>query len=428
MKQNLTNTFVKQLQPQSSRYWITDLRCPGLTLAIYPSGTKTYYYRYKHKGSRKNNSVKIGSAQALSINAAREATAVIIGELAKGIDPKAKQKQKLKEEEKAKSASTLELFVYIDAYYAPYAKMTSVCADEIVSALKREFEFIKNKPINKIDGLDIDLWRSKRKTDITFARIKRIYTYLKACINTALKHYKLIDRFELQNYTLKRRIDERVNPPKVRYLSNNEEAQLLKALDNRDQELREKRLRYVDWQSKRNHSKKKLRPFSDNDYPDHITPIIIIAYHTGFDIGDIFDIHWEHVDFPNNQIRKVRNKTKHKAENPQPVVVPMSIKVKNILEQWGKQHGTTGRIFNSPITDGRLNNITKAWISVSKNACLEDFRLKDLRHTFGSWLAINGVDILQIRDLMGHTNVKTTQIYAHLCPKQKQQAVMAVFS
>ena len=56
------------------------------------------------------------------------------------------------------------------------------------------------------------------------------------------------------------------------------------------------------------------------------------------------------------------------------------------------------------------------------------FGRDNLRHTFGSWLAIESVDILQIRDLMGHTDVKTTQVYAHLCPDRKEQSVLNVFS
>jgi hypothetical protein len=74
----------------------------------------------------------------------------------------------------------LQLFNYIDNYYEPYAKLHSVTADEIVKALKREFESLKNKPTNQITSKDIDSWRSKRSDQITFARIKRIYTYLKA--------------------------------------------------------------------------------------------------------------------------------------------------------------------------------------------------------------------------------------------------------
>lgn len=239
---------------------------------------------------------------------------------------------------------------------------------------------------------------------------------------------RLVDYLEHILQAVERIQDYTEDPPKIRYLSKAEEGRLLQALQERDQALRERRARYVAWQSKRNHKKQHQEPFAEEEFPDHVTPIIILAYQTGFDLGDIFDLHWEHIDFPNNQISKIRNKTSHKADNPQPVVVPMSPKVKNTLEQWGKQHGMRGRIFKSPITGGRLDNISKAWRSVLEAADLKDFRFKDLRHTFGSWLAIESVDILQIRDLMGHTDVKTTQVYAHLCPDRKEQSVLNVFS
>jgi integrase len=44
-------------------------------------------------------------------------------------------------------------------------------------------------------------------------------------------------------------------------------------------------------------------------------------------------------------------------------------------------------------------------------------RLHDLRHTYGSYLAMAGVDLLTIGTLMGHLNIKSTQIYAHLSPE-----------
>ncbi len=68
----------------------------------------------------------------------------------------------------------------------------------------------------------------------------------------------------------------------------------------------------------------------------------------------------EHIDFDNNQIRKIRNKTEHKQDNPQPVVVPMSPHVRDVILQWGKQHGTSGRVFKSSKNGGRIDNITKA--------------------------------------------------------------------
>ncbi|RLQ20273.1 DUF4102 domain-containing protein [Seongchinamella sediminis] len=431
MSQKLNATVIKNLKPKAKRYLVTDSQTPGLVLKVSPNGGKYFYYRYRPSGSSRVLEEPIGNASILSLADARDAVAIKAGEVAKGIDLRAARRA-VREQEALDAGEAnnahLHLFNYIDNYYSPYALEHSVTGAEMVKTLKREFEFLKDKPIDQIDSRDIEQWRSSRGRNVTFARIKRIYTYLKACINTAVKHYKLIDRFELQNYSLKRKITEKVNPPKVRYLTREEEIRLLSALEERDKELKEKRARYVEWQSSRNHKKKRLEPYSDQDYPDHVTPIVVLAYHTGFDMGDIFDLHWEHVDFANNQIRKVRNKTSHQAENPQPVVVPMSPGVKNILEQWGRQHGTSGRVFKSPKTGGRLDNISKAWRSILKKAELNDFRFKDLRHTFGSWLAIDGVSILQIRDLMGHTDVKTTQVYAHLCPAKKEQSILAVFS
>jgi integrase len=428
MPRKLTATIIKSLPPRKNRYLVTDCQTPGLALKISPSGGKYFYYRYRPSGSRKIVEEPIGNALSLSLSDARKAASIKAGEVAKGVDLR-KQRRALSEEKAgSEHRSELELFNYIDKYYTPYAREHSITADEMVRTLKREFEFVMDKPIDQISSHDIEQWRTTRSGDITFARIKRIYTYLKACINTAVKHYKLIDRFELQNYSLKRKITEKVNPPKIRYLTKTEEARLISALCQRDKGLRDRRARYVEWQSRRNHRKQRQELYSNEDYPDHITPIVMLAYHTGFDIGDIFDLHWKHIDFANNQVRKIRNKTSHKTDNPQPVVVPMSPTVKGTLEQWGSQHGMTGRVFKSPVTGGRLDNISKAWRSLLKVAELNDFRFKDLRHTFGSWLAIEGVDILQIRDLLGHTDVKTTQVYAHLCPNKKERSVLAVFS
>lgn len=429
MPELLTAQLVNSLQARSSRYVVSDTKVPGLAVMVYPSGSKSFVYRYRMPKCRTIKSAPIAQTDKLTVKAAREAAKSMAADIAKDVDPQRERKTKARQEKEKKKHVDLRLFNYISKYYAPYAKQHSVSADEIVKALRQEFAFLKGKRIDKIDGRDIDKWRTKRARDgISFERIKRLYTYLKACINTAVKHYKLIDRFELQTYSLKRRRTERVNPPKLRYLLKEEEQRLRQVLDARDQALREKRQRYVEWQAMRNSNKKKLLPFSDDDYPDHITPIIILAYQTGFDLGDIFDLDWqEHVDFRNNQIRKVRNKTKHKSDNPQPVVVPMSTKVRKVLQQWKRQHGASGRVFQSPITGGRLDNIQSAWKTVCADAELGDFRFKDFRHTFGSWLAIGGKDLLDIRDLMGHTDVKTTQVYAHLCPKSKENAMRDVF-
>src|SRR5262249_43143566 len=41
-----------------------------------------------------------------------------------------------------------------------------------------------------------------------------------------------------------------------------------------------------------------------------------------------------------------------------------------------------------------------------------------LRHTFGSWLAIEGIPLRKIQYLLGHTSIKTTERYMHLSPAE----------
>ena len=395
MPELLTATLIKSLPTKSSRYVVSDTKVSGLGLMIYPSGIKTFVYRYRLPKCRSKKTIPIGKANILSVSDARASAKNLAAQVSKGSDPDSERKEVAIREKNKEKATNLQLYNYIDKYYEPYAKKHSVTADVIVRLLKNNFAFIKHKRIDKIDSMDIEKWRDIRANDgITFETFKRIFTYLKACLNAAIKHYKLIESFNLQNYTLKKRMTDKVNPPKLRYLLKDEEERLLLSLSERDRDLRGKINRGVERKNKK--AKKKLyQPIKDHEFPDHITPITILAYHTGLDLGDLFDLDWElHIDFRANQIRKFRNKTIHKATNPKLVVIPMSKTVKEILTQWGRQHGKEGRVFKSPVTGGRLDNIKKAWEGVRKKAGLEDFRFKDFRHTFGSWLAIDGWSLI----------------------------------
>ncbi|MBV4283483.1 tyrosine-type recombinase/integrase [Bacteroides uniformis] len=55
------------------------------------------------------------------------------------------------------------------------------------------------------------------------------------------------------------------------------------------------------------------------------------------------------------------------------------------------------------------------------------FILHCARHSYASLLLENGVDIYTIKSLMGHTNVKTTQIYTHLVNEQKEKAANTLY-
>lgn len=47
-----------------------------------------------------------------------------------------------------------------------------------------------------------------------------------------------------------------------------------------------------------------------------------------------------------------------------------------------------------------------------------------LRHTFASWLMEDGTNIYYVKDLLGHSTVKTTERYAHVGDNEKRDAVL----
>ena len=64
------------------------------------------------------------------------------------------------------------------------------------------------------------------------------------------------------------------------------------------------------------------------------------------------------------------------------------------------------------------------WFGKALNkANIRDFHWHDLRHTFASRLAMDGVPIRDIAELMGHTELQTTLRYAHLAPGHLAGAV-----
>ena len=75
-----------------------------------------------------------------------------------------------------------------------------------------------------------------------------------------------------------------------------------------------------------------------------------------------------------------------------------------------------------------VKEIRRFWINIQKDAKLPEVRIHDLRHTFASLLVSGGASLEMIGKLLGHSQMQTTQRYAHLMDSPLRAGVDAVAS
>ena len=70
-----------------------------------------------------------------------------------------------------------------------------------------------------------------------------------------------------------------------------------------------------------------------------------------------------------------------------------------------------------------IERVDKAFKNALVKAGIEDFRFKDLRHTFASHVLMRGGTLKDVQELLGHKNMSMTMRYAHLSQEHKNKAV-----
>ena len=61
--------------------------------------------------------------------------------------------------------------------------------------------------------------------------------------------------------------------------------------------------------------------------------------------------------------------------------------------------------------------------SACKRAGLTGVTFRTLRHTFASWLVMNGTPLFEVSKLLRHASIQMTERYAHLAPDHLQNAI-----
>lgn len=145
--------------------------------------------------------------------------------------------------------------------------------------------------------------------------------------------------------------------------------------------------------------------------------IILLGVRAGLRRGEISALRWTDVDFKNNQLYIAPNKT----ENFR--YVPISAQLLECLKAAHKQ--AVDAFVVKPL--GSCQRGDKYFLTAAYNKTLKEKKFRGsmhtLRHTFASHLVQAGIDLYTVSKLLGHTSIKTTEIYAHLAPQTLQNAV-----
>jgi integrase len=133
---------------------------------------------------------------------------------------------------------------------------------------------------------------------------------------------------------------------------------------------------------------------------------IVLALGTGLRRGDIESLKFSDIDFLNNHITTTSRKTR-KSMASRPVSAAVMTELRKYV--YGLKVGQQ-KLFND-------NFCHKRWKKICKSAGLDDLKFHDLRKTFGSILAQNGVSTVVTQRLLEHSSpTLTNKVYTNVDP------------
>ncbi len=357
---NFTVSRLQNLAPPSTgRSFHYDAKTAGLCICITAAGGRTFYF-YKWANGKPTR-VKLGKFPDLSISKARDATAELTGEIAKGNDPAAERRAR-------RESPTLEaLFLHWWENHSKPHKRT--WADD-----KRIFDKYlgkhRNRRLATITKADVQRWHTAFGTDHGPYQANRIRALLSAMYGLATDL-----GYDGPNPCAGvRRFKEET---RERFLQPDEMRTFFEALAEEDPLWR--------------------------DY-------FLTLLFTGGRRGNVARMRWDEIDL-NQAVWYLPGK---QAKGGVPMAVVLPDPVMTVLQARREADPSGTWVFPSKRLDGPIEDPRKAWERIRKRSGLTDLRMHDLRRSLGSWQATLGTSLLVVGKSLGHRDHKTTEIYARL--------------
>jgi integrase len=410
MPEKLSEALVrKALPPARGQAMIWDTEVKGFALRITPSGAKAFVLDYRAEGRQRR--ITIGAHPDWTVAAARDAAKAMKREVDHGADPMGERQAQ------REAPTVMELWERYEREHLPQKAPRSQVDERIMweKIILPRFGKMKVATIthDEVDAFHRDI-TTIRGTPV---RANRTVEVLRKAFNLAIR-WKWRDDNPASG--VRRNPEEKRN----RYLNKTEIAALARALNE--------------------HSE----PMSAN--------AIKLLMLTGARRGEVLGASWEMFDLENGVWTKPSAHTKQRKLHRVPLSGPaiqLLVEMKDAAKRKAEADGTPLNPFVFPGANGKpLTDIKRTWVSVCRKAGLATevekknrdgkvvkskdgnpvmvwqptVRIHDIRHSFASILVSAGASLPLIGQMLGHTQVQTTQRYAHLFDDPLRKAAETV--
>ena len=284
------------------------------------------------------------------------------------------------------------------------AKKNTRGFERLQNGAKRLVEFFGGSELNSITPAKVEeyvAWRSEKVKDGT---IKREAGILTAAFNHAIKKHGWKVTNPCQSADIP-------SDPKgrVRYLTRPEAVRLIQAA--RDALI----------------ATDNLGGFTKSPA---LADFIELALNTGCRKQELLGLKWSDVDLSTRLLRLSNTKAGHWQ------TVPINEEARKVIvrRMRKRDHVCPDAEFvffhevdrGDAVKGGRIGDLKKSFKAACKQAGISDFTMHDLRHTFASWLVMEGVSLYEVSKLLRHSSIAMTERYAHLSPDHLHDAVERV--
>jgi integrase len=375
----LTNKFVAKLTGEEM-WWDDDPKATGFGVRSYAGGSKSFFVDYRLNGRQRRYT--IGPFPRWSAEAAREEAKKLRKEIDRGFDPAGDKRAR-------RTAPTIQDL--IDRYIADHLPTKTLAAvrlrDENKMLAEIGDKLGKHTKVTEIHGGDIADMHRRITESGRPVRANRVLAICSKMFSLAL--------VPLAGETLPWRNAAQGNPCKG-VSKNREEAK------------------------ERFFSQSELTAISDAlaRYRGGAADCVRLIMLTGARPIEAMKAGWEEFDREPGYWIKPSAHTKQRKVHK----LPLSPAAIELVEQLRKKR--KGKwVFSGDVPGQHLTVLSRVWDFVRKETGLgKDARLYDLRHSFASVGAGGGLSLPIIGRLLGHTQSRTTERYAHLSDDPVREA------